>query len=118
MPNANYLRGRKFEWQVKKDLEGQGYHVIRASGSHGVFDLVAIGPGYSIRLIQCKVTKTPTAAMIKKLKQELKQTTPITSIAVSDGCQEPCFHPHDTVTIDVELAVKTHGESAYKIYGV
>jgi hypothetical protein len=38
---TNYARGANFERQVKADLEGKGYLVIRAAGSHGIMDLVA-----------------------------------------------------------------------------
>ncbi|MEM4323916.1 MAG: restriction endonuclease [Candidatus Nitrosocaldaceae archaeon] len=56
MPNANYLKGRNFEYKVKKYLEQQGYVVLRTAGSHGIYDLIAIKfePEPSIIFIQCK----------------------------------------------------------------
>lgn len=56
MPNTNYLRGRNFEYKVKKYLQEQGYHVLRTAGSHGMYDLIAIKFELqpSIIFIQCK----------------------------------------------------------------
>ena len=42
MPNRNYIKGRAHEYDVKALLEQAGYTVTRASGSHGIFDLIAI----------------------------------------------------------------------------
>lgn len=53
MPNKNYLRGVAKERAAKKELEEQGAIVTRASGSHGVFDLVAFFPDRTLA-IQCK----------------------------------------------------------------
>jgi len=39
-----YIKGRRVEYRVKEVLEGEGYYVVRAAGSHGLFDLVAINP--------------------------------------------------------------------------
>lgn len=40
--NRSYGRGRALEYLIKDKLEAQGYFVVRAAGSHGVADLVAI----------------------------------------------------------------------------
>lgn len=63
MPNSNYNRGRAYEYKAKKELEVEGYSVIRAAGSHGPWDLVAIPRDASrpVRCIQIKVTKVPAA---------------------------------------------------------
>ena len=39
---TNYIRGRNFEYRVKKLLEKKGYIVFRTAGSHGLFDLIGI----------------------------------------------------------------------------
>lgn len=52
--NANYDRGVRFERARKKKWEANDYLVLRTAGSHGAFDLVAVGYGY-VYLIQCKV---------------------------------------------------------------
>lgn len=57
MPNKNYIRGRQFEYRVKKDLEDKGYIVVRSAGSKSPFDLVAISLKVQypdVMLVQCK----------------------------------------------------------------
>jgi len=75
MPNKNYLSGRRFEYQLKKDLESQGWLVTRASGSHGVYDLIALREseqGPQVALFQCKVCKTDKVnPIIKKVRETL-----------------------------------------------
>lgn len=39
-----------------KDLEKVGYECLRTAGSHGLFDVIAIGP-IGVRFIQIKRTK-------------------------------------------------------------
>jgi hypothetical protein len=46
--------GTRAENIVKHSLEGLGYMVQRSWGSLGAFDLIAIGPGPSVYLIECK----------------------------------------------------------------
>jgi Holliday junction resolvase len=57
MVNKNYVRGRAFEYRVKKELETKGYMVVRSAGSKSPFDLVAISLKVQypdIMLVQCK----------------------------------------------------------------
>jgi len=57
--STNYHKGRYYEYKVKKQLEQQGYYVVRSAGSHTLFDLIAINPKTSeVLLIQVK--KKPT----------------------------------------------------------
>lgn len=61
-----YQRGRRLEYLVRDRLVQAGYHVIRAAGSHGVWDLVAIShrrPEIPVLLIQCKVCRTWRGAL-------------------------------------------------------
>lgn len=54
MTNARYVAGRAAEYRARNILKARGHHtVIRAAGSHGPFDLVAIAPQW-IRLVQVK----------------------------------------------------------------
>lgn len=83
MPNANYLKGRRFEYFAKKEMEKYGYSVMRTSGSHGPFDLVAIHKkhGY-MKLVQCKTVKTEKEAqrLIKAFKEDppfVQRTLPV-----------------------------------------
>jgi len=55
---SKYEKGRTFEYRVKKELEKQGYFVIRAAASKPV-DLVALKDGKAI-LVECKISKNPS----------------------------------------------------------
>lgn len=62
--NRNYQRSRKREWQLKKSLEKEGYYAIRAAGSKGLADIIAIKPAecgnafhFEVRFIQVKVSE-------------------------------------------------------------
>jgi hypothetical protein len=66
MPNKNYIRGRKFEYDIvanaKKDPTAM---VFRTSGSHGPYDVIAIHLlTNEIILTQCK-TKLTTNTVLK-----------------------------------------------------
>lgn len=56
MANANYLKGRAFEYKVMKELKEMGFMVMRTAGSHGKYDIIAIKfePVLCIYFIQCK----------------------------------------------------------------
>ena len=71
MPNRNYISGRAFEYKRKKAWEERGYTVIRASGSHGRWDLVAVKPNSPVVLIQCK--KCMKASEVNGLINEFKE---------------------------------------------
>ena len=46
-------KGARGELKARKRLEAQGYHVIKAGGSLGCFDLVALGAA-GVRCVQVK----------------------------------------------------------------
>lgn len=52
---SGYGTGRRYEWKVRDALADDGYDVIRAAGSKGKVDLVAMKPG-ELLFIQCKRT--------------------------------------------------------------
>lgn len=107
MPNKNYLRGRRFEWEVKKQLEQSGYSVMRTAGSHGFADIIAIRHANGqthIRFIQCKVVKRITTAICNKLLKEL---------------EFPIEHyENDDIIIHTELFIKQQGTKGYEVYSV
>lgn len=51
---SKYRKGAKFEWELKRMLEKEGFAVIRSAGSHGV-DLIA-GKKGDIYAFECKST--------------------------------------------------------------
>lgn len=60
-------KGARRERQARKILETAGYHVVKAGGSLGVFDLVAIGP-QGARLVQVKSNEKPRPAERERLE--------------------------------------------------
>lgn len=97
MPNSNYNRGRRFEWELKRELEDDGFLVTRASGSHGVFDLIALKEHHGepeTWLIQCKVTKNKKS--IPQLIKEFESALPFSQKAYTQ-----------------KLAIKITGEGSY-----
>lgn len=66
MANANYLKGRQFEYEVMHKLKEGGYECVRASGSHGMFDIVAM-KNDKTRLIQCKVGASISLGELREL---------------------------------------------------
>lgn len=82
MPNKNYLRGRRFEYEVAKTLKEQGYEVMRTAGSHGKFDIIALRSGVKPIFYQCKVTDNERTA--NRMGAEFKENPPFL------GCKE--FH--------------------------
>jgi hypothetical protein len=74
MPNANYIKGRKKEYKLKKEFEEKGYIVLRTAGSHGFADLICIKKPKEkeikeIRFIQCKPNNFPKSQERKLLKE-------------------------------------------------
>lgn len=63
---TNKRKGARGELKAKRVLEAQGYTVIKAGGSLGCFDLVALGP-VDVVLVQVKcngyVSRTEREAM-------------------------------------------------------
>lgn len=67
MPNRNYNRGRYYEYKKMKELREQGWeYIIRAAGSHGIFDIIAINQGMrKILLLQLKSGRTARRELSK-----------------------------------------------------
>ena len=55
---TNYSRGRYYEYKAKKELEAQGYTILRSAGSHGPWDLTAFKDEEPVRCVQIKYTKS------------------------------------------------------------
>ncbi len=65
---SNYSKGRKREYDVMDILKKAGYQCLRTAGSHGMWDVIAIGPS-NIRLIQVKLNRTPTPAERRAIEE-------------------------------------------------
>lgn len=65
MPNTKYQNSSKKELEVKARFEKEGWYAIRASGSHGIADVIAIRPvancvnpaHYEVKFIQVKTSQ-------------------------------------------------------------
>ena len=74
---TNYARGANFERDVKRDLEGRGYLVIRSAGSHGAVDLMACHQNAGVAadwwLVQCKINGKASPAERNELYRIAEQ---------------------------------------------
>jgi len=74
-PNNNYRAGRRFEYQRRLFYKKSGYEdVIRASGSHGAFDLLCFNSDRPVLAVQCK--RVETMAEARRLLQRFKESPP------------------------------------------
>jgi Holliday junction resolvase-like predicted endonuclease len=64
---SNYRKGRYLEHLARRDLEADGYAVVRSAGSKGAVDLVATCPRH-ILLIQVKAEGRTRPKDIEKLR--------------------------------------------------
>jgi len=75
--NRNYIRGRAIEYLAKKQLEKEGYYVIRSSGSHGACDICAFSMTH-LKFIQLKRQKVEHSHK-EELDEFTKLVVPISS---------------------------------------
>ena len=86
---TRYSRGRQFEYRVRDDLRERGCLVVRAAGSKGKVDLLAVlpltdsSPG-EILLVQCKATGWGTPSERAELCR-LAEVYGATAILASKG---------------------------------
>ena len=71
MPNKNYIKGRKKEYKICKELRMKGFDIVqRTAGSHSPIDVIAINKSLRvIKLIQAKPDNY-TQSQINKLLLE------------------------------------------------
>jgi Holliday junction resolvase len=55
--STNYTRGATLERKIKKQLEDEGYYVMRSAGSKGQVDLLALAPDGFAYMIQVSLSK-------------------------------------------------------------
>lgn len=72
MPNSNYVKGRRKEYAIVKDLKDEGFHIAqRSAGSHSPIDVFAINKRTkTIKFVQSKPDNFSTRET-KKLINEL-----------------------------------------------
>lgn len=98
VPNRNYQRGRRFEYErLKHYKEVMKHDVVRTAGSHGTWDLVAIdAPRGIVTLIQCKVVSSESAA--RRLLESFKSSPPYA----------PSSHIYQTLEVKVTGSTEVH----------
>jgi Holliday junction resolvase len=87
MPNRQYKRGRALEYLMKDKLEKQGYFVVRAAGSHGVADIMAIksySAGHEILFVSCKIPQYAPPAERRALVEAAVRCGAIPMMTVKD----------------------------------
>ena len=67
MPNKNYVKGRKKEYKICKQLRDAGYDIVqRTAGSHSPIDVIAIHKRRKvILLVQSKPDNYPVSKIEK-----------------------------------------------------
>jgi Holliday junction resolvase len=77
MPNKNYVKGRKKEYKIIKELKAQGYEIAqRTAGSHSPIDVFAIKKDEKkILLIQAKAYENMNNPEFERIEKELSWLT-------------------------------------------
>ena len=72
MPNKNYLKGRRYEYEVIKRWKERGYEATRTAGSHSSADVIAWRTDRKVSFIQCKVTDSMATAtrLAKRFRED------------------------------------------------
>jgi len=68
---TNYVRGREVEYKCRKVLRDEGYEIMRASSSKGIFDIIAFN-GECTRYIQLKREMTRQGSY-PAVREEIRQ---------------------------------------------
>lgn len=76
---THYQRGRSAEYRVIKRLEDVGYVCVRAAGSKGLFDVVAIG-SKDIKLITVRYGGEPRLSPLEREALKMARRPSCTSI--------------------------------------
>lgn len=61
-------KGARNEWRTIRWLESQGYRCVRSAGSHGVWDVIALGAD-GVLLVQVKSNRWPSAKELALLHE-------------------------------------------------
>lgn len=108
MPNKNYLKGRRFEYEVMNELRANGFSAMRTSGSHGHFDVIGIklaNGQQHIKFIQCKVIQKYSASAMKKLILDFNKNTPVVR-----------SYNYDDLIVEAFLYIKYKDSNKYNTY--
>ena len=96
MPNTQYVKGRKREYEHADYLRRDGYRLVcRAAGSHGVADLIMSKPG-ELLYVQCKPEAKDTPAKRAQLREMAAESGAVPLVAGwintgPRGGKRPCY---------------------------
>jgi len=86
MSNQNYVKGRNFEYRIMDFLRKRGYFCMRAYGSRGAFDIIAVPPTKgSTLLVQAKYNGYVPKFELQQLKEIQKKLWGSVIIAYSEN---------------------------------
>ena len=87
-----YEVGTKYEYRAKKELEKEGYLVIRSAGSHSPFDLVALG-ALEVNFIQIKKVseKKEAERILKNFKKEMEKLGKLYDIEIERAIDKDIY---------------------------
>lgn len=68
MSNRNYVCGRNFEYRVIAYLRKLGYYCLRAYGSKGLYDVIAIPPLDNLNTVQTNGKPYLTTSLLIQAK--------------------------------------------------
>ena len=66
--NTAKRKGARSEWKVRDHYEQLGFHVVKAGGSLGLFDLIALHPDKGVCLVQVKTNRNPGTEELTRLR--------------------------------------------------
>lgn len=94
---SEYQRGARLERQVKAFLEEEGWFVIRAAGSKGPADLVALKSGYRPMLVACTLSrvKKPVVERLVKIAREVGANAFLATRHRDVGMYIECVFSHE-----------------------
>lgn len=99
MVNHNYRRGANFERKIANKLRQKGYYVMRSSGSHGIFDLIAIDfKSGHIKFIQIKNYQIGKKKF-QRISEEIRALAPQPAAEVSFYVLEHAGKGTDKMTL-------------------
>lgn len=87
--NRNYEAGVRFEREVMKGFNEDGFLAVRTAGSHGPFDVIVIARDGHVTFIQCKVVRSEAQA--ERLEEKWLKDPPI----------PPSSHCHQCLMVKV-----------------
>lgn len=88
---TNYTTGRSLEYKVRDNLEADGYQCIRAAGSKGKADIVALKPGETL-LVQVKTSNPQLTPTDRKALLELARLTGAIPIVAWKPTRKPIVY--------------------------